>query len=186
MTIKTRVIDKGWKRILQSVKKMHKGARVKVGFMHQEGTYEDSDVTVVDVAIWNEFGTETIPERPFMRQTSQKMQPRMEQLSEKLLIKYIEGKTSIDSALDVMGLTMVSAYKNAINNWTSPPNAPATILQKARKAGRAKIESDIKRRTKKGESRESAEKSAMAGYDNPLVDTGQMMQSVTYEKEIKK
>lgn len=175
--VKTTSRDLGEARIRAAIAEMKRtpqGPHVKAGVLESAGEHKDAEgLTVADVAVFNEFGTETIPERGFMRKAAAELVPIISELGPKLLAKYIEGKTTMDAALDVIGLKAVTVIKRTIRDWTSPPNAPSTIRAKARKAGRLKIAAA------KGK---GAEAEALAAYNNPLEDTGQLRNSIDYVK----
>jgi hypothetical protein len=152
--MKTTIKDKGHNALRAEIAKMAKtsgGPHVKVGILETAGTHEgEGGLTVADVAVFNEFGTPTIPERPFLRDTADAIRPEMNSLADKILDRIMRGKSTIDEGLDIMGLKVQSAIKAAITNWKTPPNAPSTIAKK--------------------------------GVDNPLVDTGQMRNSIEFQK----
>jgi hypothetical protein len=154
----TKVIDRGYNKLREQIAQMAEspeGAHVKVGFI--EGKLGDQShgegLTVTNVAVFNEFGTPTIPERPFLRDTSDLIKTDIEALSDKMLDQIVRGKSTVKKALDVIGLRVQAAFRRAVNQWDSPPNAPATIRKK--------------------------------GADNPLVDTGQMRNSIEFEPHFK-
>ena len=59
---------KGLEDYISKLKKMQKDA-VTVGIHKSAGNHDNSDLTVAEVAAYNEFGTERSPERSFMRST---------------------------------------------------------------------------------------------------------------------
>jgi hypothetical protein len=157
--VTTQRYDLGEDRIRRTIAEMKKtpgGPHVQVGFLdaskqHDEATKTaGKPVTVVEVALANEFGTDRAPERPFMRTSAKELAPKMRELGAKLLAAVIAGRMTVDQALDRLGLTAQTAIKKTIDDWEIPPNAPATIAKK--------------------------------GANNPLVDTGQMRNSVQYVK----
>ena len=58
--------DKGFKKAVEALERLAK-MQVKVGIQSDTEDYSDG-VSVVDVAVWNEYGTDKIPSRPFIRQ----------------------------------------------------------------------------------------------------------------------
>ena len=151
---KTKVIDKGYNALRNKIAQMAAspgGAHVKVGFIADGAGSEDhgDGLTVTQVAVFNEFGTSTAPERAALRTTADEIKPSMATLADRMLDKIVQGKSTVKQALEIMGLKAQAAIREAINNWTTPPNAPSTIRQK--------------------------------GANNPLVDTGQMRNSVEFE-----
>lgn len=127
------------------------GAHVEVGFLDASKVHDGGGgQTIVEIALANEFGTDRIPERAFMRTSAKELTPRARELAAKLLAAAIAGTITIDQALDRLGLFIQTGIKRTIDDWEIPPNAPSTIARK--------------------------------GANNPLVDTGQMRNSVQYVK----
>jgi hypothetical protein len=176
-TAKTTEIDRGEKEIRRRIAELAKtpgGPYVKAGILADAGAHKDADgLTVAEIAIFNEFGTPTIPERGFMRAAAVELTPIMKALGARMLSAYISGKLTLDQALDTMGLKAVAVIKRTIRDWEDPPNAPSTIRAKARKTGRAKL---AKAKSKGGEAE------LLSQYNNPLEDTGQLRNSVQHEK----
>lgn len=105
-------------------KHLGRGAHVSVGFL-EDATYPSTGegatkLHVAQVAFWNEFGTSTIPSRPFMRDTVQRKSPRWGVSLGNLL-----RKTNYDShaALALMGEGIKGQIQASINNWSNPPNS---------------------------------------------------------------
>ena len=166
---------KGGKKLDAFLRKA-KGARgvgqVEVGFYStaryppvrtglKSGQRQDP-VTVVEVALWNEFGTWNIPERPFFRIAIQKMgAPAL-----RLLKAEVDPKTMVVErhTAGKLGLIGQSEVQKSIVNLRTPANAPATI-----KGGFVP--------TKTGKIIYVPGK----GSSNPLIDTGFLRQSVTWK-----
>lgn len=178
-TVKTVSRDLGEARIRRQIEELKGSARgphVNVGVLEEAGKHDGGEgLTVADVAVFNEFGTSRAPERAFMRTTAKSITPKMIALGKSLLSAYIAGKVTLDAALDRMGLTVQAAIKRTIRDWEEPPNAESTIRAKARKSGRIKLAAAKAKGSK-------AEAAALAGYNNPLEDTGQLRNSIDYVK----
>lgn len=176
-TAKTVSKDLGESRVraaIAELKRTPEGPHVKAGVLEAAGAHKDGEgLTVADVAVFNEFGTATIPERGFMRAAAAELVPVIGDMGPKLLSKFIEGTITLDAALDRIGLKAVSVIKRTIRDWTDPPNAPSTIRAKARKSGRLKIDAAA------GKGQEAE---ALAAFNNPLEDTGQLRNSIDYVK----
>jgi len=142
---KTTEKDRGLKNIIKELKKLEDRPFVKAGypaefkpgdkfkrFSVNEGTEVDisSEVTVLDTAIWNEFGTETIPERSHVRQAFDKNRPKYEKQTKRLLIKIYKSEMSVERALDILGLMLETDIKDMIRNGNFEPNAISTVLRK--------------------------------------------------------
>ena len=126
---------------------------VKAGILNNATTTDGK--SIAEYAVYNEFGTQNIPARPFMR-TVAKEKPK--QWISGMVAK-VRGKASDPAAwkgaLVLAGEQMRADIKDSIQNGSWTPNAPATVAAKARKG---KVEPD-----------------------HPLIDTGQMLAAVSYE-----
>ena len=144
---KIKDIDKGRKKIITDIKALH-GCSVAVGIMgddNAEGT------SVVDYAMFNEFGTSRIPARPFMSRTFDRHEKDMTAFIKYLGGQLIDGKISVDRLLNVIGLDYQAKIKATIVdavNW-AVPNTEETKLRK--------------------------------GSSSPLIDDSRMLNSVHYE-----
>lgn len=157
---KTKIIDKdrGWKKIAADLRKTANHPYAKVGFVEPsaEAPHKGSALTVAQIATIHEYGSEDgrIPPRSFIRgtliQESQAIQGAISSLLKSVLFQ----KLNVETALGRLGLFAVSLIKNRITNEHIPPElSPATIKAKTRDG-------------KKG--------------DVPLVDTGQMLNSIRH------
>jgi hypothetical protein len=122
-------------------------ATVKIGWA-QGPKYADG-TSVAQVAAWNEFGTETIPERPALRTGIKRAQPGVRALNKANLKGVIDGRMAASRALGLLGEYGKSEVQRAIVAGPWVPNAPSTIRRK--------------------------------GSSKPLIDTSQVLQTVTYQ-----
>lgn len=136
------------KRFFEQIEELKK-LQVRVGY--QEGQqvlpndYEDANI--LDIAVFNEVGTATIPARPFMRQSVDNNKEAIEKVCKAALKTVVQGGTA-EQALETIGNVQVGYVSDTISkskNWAEP-NAESTIAQKK-------------------------------GGDVPLADTGRLMQS---------
>lgn len=101
---------------------------LKVGVM-AGATNIETGRSVAEYAAYNEYGTQKIPARPFLRQTLDKNRERyLRGLSTELA-----SGMEPEMALRRLGEVMEGDIKAAIEGWTTPPNSPETV---ARKGGR--------------------------------------------------
>lgn len=136
------------KRFFEQIEELKK-LQVRVGY--QEGQqvlpndYEDANI--LDIAAVNEVGTDTIPARPFMRQSVDNNQEAIGKVCKAALKSVVQGGTA-EQALKKIGDVQVGFISETISkskSWAEP-NAESTIAQKK-------------------------------GNDIPLTDTGRLMQS---------
>lgn len=119
---------------------------VKVGFPASEA---ESDI--LDRAVFNEFGTRSIPERPFMRNAIKANRASYRTLAGGEAVAIVRGQRDTHTALSRIGVKAQGDIQKEVVSLDTPPNAPSTIVQK--------------------------------GSSNPLIDTGEMRQRVTFKVE---
>lgn len=141
----TEDIDKGAERIKKALKDIDRQF-VTVG-VHEEGLKYKGDVgitdegttdftgpSVVDVAFWNEFGTETSPERPFMRSAIDSNIRQINRRQEIIFGDIIVGTKTVAKGLSSLGATirfMIQKRIQTASSW-AVPNAPSTARKKRR------------------------------------------------------
>ena len=149
-------IDKGWQEIEKQVLS-YKRSSVLVGF--QEGTKTKKEVkgqrekeggkSMPQIAAENEFGTKTIPARPFMSTSFDENINKIQELITQQYYDVFDGKKTAKQGLDTVGIIFTGMIQQKIRQIIFPPNSPATI--------------------------------AMKGSSKPLIDFGQMIQSVRHK-----
>lgn len=130
MSMKTKGIDRGYEKSRQSIKAAIKAAPfVKIGIQSNAGKY-DNKTSIAEVAAYNEFGTNKIPSRPFMRQTMAKGQRKFNNTTDKLIAAIQQGKMDVIVALNLIGSVIARSMERnlTIGPWT--PNAEKTVLRK--------------------------------------------------------
>lgn len=129
------VKDYGFRALFKRVDEI-KNSYVKVGVLGDDAKggmhVPGSDLTVAEIAVVNEFGTEDIPERSFVRSTFDEKREELTRLGGKLMGSVIDGRMATKKALDIMGSTLATAMKLKITTGAGvpPPNAPSTIEKK--------------------------------------------------------
>lgn len=112
------------KRLAEIASRM--SGSVNVGFM-EGATYPDSGIPVAQVAFWNEFGTTTIPPRPFFRTMIARESKGWSVLVHRAAKHYdYNGET----VLKFMGVKIAEQLQQSIVGWQSPANAPYTVKKK--------------------------------------------------------
>jgi hypothetical protein len=127
---KTKEKDKGEKRFIEKLNQLKRGPHVKVGVLQNTGTHSGDLLTVAEVAAFNEYGTENIPERSFIRSAIQEHRAELIQITGQLYKQMSEGKLSTEDALGRLGLKIQSLIRNKIDSIEEPPNAERTIARK--------------------------------------------------------
>ena len=158
--VKVTVKRTGGKKLQRLLREAGKGgvSGVKVGFF-SDAKYQDG-TPVAAVAAWNEFGTKNITERPFFRNALAEMEDGIANI---IKAGIDPKKMVVDEQLaDRVGLYAAAQVQESITALRDPPNAPETIARKRKKL-----------HGKKG----------VGGGENPLIDTGFMHDSVTWQVE---
>ncbi len=106
------------------------GGTVRVGILETQ-TYPakdgKSDVSVAQVAYWNEYGTATIPARPFFRNTIAEKQDEWADNAASIL-QHTDG--DVGMALALIGESVKGDIVETIQNFNEPENAPSTVKKK--------------------------------------------------------
>ena len=103
--------------------------RTKVG-VHDDGkTYPDG-TTVIEVAIWNHFGTQNIPARPFITASLELARPELKALYARLTAGVLAGKITDEFAAQYLGQWAVREIVDNINRGLFQANADSTIAAK--------------------------------------------------------
>lgn len=128
----TKVIDKdlGYDKFMKQMAEMSSQPFVKIGVLGTDEKSEDGEVTVVEYATYNEFGTADIPERSFIRSTMDERKRRIFGKAFKLQGDIVLGKMTIDKALAIMGTLIKGNIIQKITNLRSPANADSTVQAK--------------------------------------------------------
>lgn len=141
--------DLGFSEIITNLKKLA-DKEIKVGIQGDESAKYENGVSVIDVAIFNEYGTDKIPSRPFIRQCfelhSKEAFGRLEKV-----VGFIGQGGDVNVALGSVGQWYEQRMKHVLTNYAWHPNSIATIRQK--------------------------------GSSKPLIDTGQLRNSIRYKVE---
>jgi len=116
---------------LADIAKRLMDSAVTVGVHRDEKAYSDG-TRVQDVAAWNEYGTDSIPERSFVRSTLADKRKTYFRRVSVLASAAIRGTDKIPDGMLRIGHVAKSDIKRKINEIKSPPNAPATVAKKGR------------------------------------------------------
>lgn len=136
--------DHGYRRFRALIKEG--GASVSVGIFAGEN---GADTDTVNIAFYNEYGTDTIPARPFIASGIDGNRAWLKKELGKAIKAHVEFKMPLLSNLAKVGMVLAGRVKSTGENWTTPPNAPSTIRRK--------------------------------GFNDPLKDTGKMLNSIGFQ-----
>lgn len=126
MTKMEGLTEKGMK-IMDALERLAK-LEIAVGFQRGQKPYLDG-VDLVDVAAQNEYGTSTIPARPFMKQSWDKSADSRKEVVKNAIAAVEMGK-NMDTVLNQVGAYGKSLIEMEIINGDFVPNAPLTIKLK--------------------------------------------------------
>lgn len=105
---------------LMKILKSWKNAYVSVGVHEDAGQYPDGQ-SVVQVALWNEFGTEHIPSRSFFRSAIDENMGRINKWRDQVIEDIIDGKRTPQNALETLGFRVQQLIVNKIKSNVPPP-----------------------------------------------------------------
>lgn len=104
-------------------RKIGRGAALRVGFL-ESATYPDGTKVAVVAAAQN-FGTATIPARPFFSNMIEDKSPQWP----KTLAALVQSQ-GVEKAMSIMGEGIRGQLQQSIRETNEPPLAPATIARK--------------------------------------------------------
>ena len=116
------------KKLEQELKKLGQ-LEICAGFQHGK-VAEDDGADVCDVAAWNEFGTVSIPARPFMREGIDRNVDGISDMLKSEGQALMNGQSSAEHLTKTLGLKMKDVIQGSITEGTWTPNAPSTISHK--------------------------------------------------------
>ena len=118
--------DLGWERIKQE---LDHASTVKVGILSDSEPAEDgTDMLLIAAA--NEFGTNRIPARPFVRGAYDEHQRDLRKMAERLWSQVMQGRLDFNRALGLLGQHHEDQVKRYMTALAAPANAPSTVRQK--------------------------------------------------------
>lgn len=89
-----------------------------------------SGIPIVDIAFWNEFGTEIIPSRPFLKTGGKIAQEELAKRIKVIIREVNAGRANLKDELQEVGATAAKIIQVVIEEFSEPPNAPSTIQAK--------------------------------------------------------
>ena len=156
--------DLGWDAILAQIERDSGSAHVKVGIQQDSVREQETGkapADMVEIAAIHEFGAPkaNIPERSFIRAWHDSAVPKIQRLIQRLVIRYIDGKITMDVLLAKLGNFAQGGMRKFLVDLKDPILAESTV--KGRKKG-------------------TRGKNKGVSSDNPLVDTGQLLAFIHY------
>ena len=152
-------------KALENIAKVLQPGMVKIGWF-PSARYDDEKSTPVEYGNPNK----NIPARPFIRPAIAHNQKKWQDIGQRGLKAVLAKKSTVTAVLDMIGIAAVGDVQHSISLVYSPPLKRATI------------EARLARRTHKGR----LTRNQAAGISKPLIDTGHMQATVSYEVETSK
>lgn len=115
---------------IPALRRRVKPGAIKVGVLDGVKHPHGDGITVAQVMAYNEFGTETIPERSMLRHTLRTKRRKYVGVMKKLTGKIIKGELSALQARGILGEVVQSDVQKRIVELREPPNAASTIAKK--------------------------------------------------------
>ena len=131
ISVKIKETDLGLERIKRDFKRLAQDPFVKIGYpsekastnsKHEAEASGNQDLTNVMLAVIHEFGAPgaNIPERSWIRSSFDENVRRNNARIQKLIGRIIDGNTSIEQALDLIGLLAQSQMKKKMQTGIPP------------------------------------------------------------------
>lgn len=128
--MKIKDTDKGFLAIKKALLKLKK-KEIKVGIHEGAGKNAKTGTLIVDYAIANEYGTNKIPERSFMRSTYEEKEKQWNKALDRIVGGIVEGDVNnIEQKISFVAEQMVNDIKDKIDSNIPPPLSEATIKRK--------------------------------------------------------
>lgn len=127
MKTEVKVNDAEWQKLRKKFKTINK--RYVTAGLHKEEAGSGTPNNV-EKGIFNEFGTENIPARPFISATAIKQRKKWLEKIRLNLNLVLVNRISPQQFLDNIGKTAAGDIKKYVIELSTPPNAPRTIAKK--------------------------------------------------------
>lgn len=130
-------MDMGFTQAINDMLKLEK-TYVDVGIQERSvttnqvknGNKQEAGVSIAQYAAANEFGTNKIPARSFMRTAFDENINRIQIFTGKQIGLVVDNKQSSEQAFGLIGQFMQALVQMKIRQITTPPNSPVTIAKK--------------------------------------------------------
>ncbi len=163
--------DRGWQAILREATSVGEMA-VSVG-VHADARDHDGTTTAA-IGAFHEYGI-GVPQRAWLGPGIDDATPEILRLAERIYFDAIlAGSVSARQAGGLIGERMQAAAQQRLRD-KDPSWAPLAPYTKARKAKK------IRGSKREGKGARQRQAEFVAGDGNPLIDTGQLLQSVRYK-----
>ena len=145
---------------------------VYVGVQKDTAPRKDDLITNAEVALANEFGTDKIPERSFIRSTIKEKRQKYKDMNIRAAKKILTSNLDQDSLIKLHLATLGQQAENDIKAKITEIRYPE-LSKKTIEARRSRLLSVTKSKKQKA-------KIMAASLDKPLIDTAQLRSSIKY------
>lgn len=120
-------VNKMIKSLKKEFKESDQGAEAGylAGDRHKDKDGKEQPL-ISDIALWNEFGTDKIPSRPFLRNAHKKIG----KMAREVVDNGIDAGKTLNQIIREVGEGMRNEIINSIDKGEFEPNAPSTIAKK--------------------------------------------------------
>jgi hypothetical protein len=123
--------DKGYKQLCDRVFGAAKTKpSIDVGILDDGPHGNDDMVSILQIAVWAEFGTQTEPARSFIRDWFDQNEAGLRKDLVILMQSVVQGKRTKEQILELLGQRCVAQIQERIVAGIDPPNAQSTIDRK--------------------------------------------------------
>lgn len=120
--------DLGWQKIKRE---LEIASRLEVAVGLLQGDKNGEGVQIAEYAAYNEFGTDTIPSRPFMRTAFDENRGDIQADIDRQSARLTAGQVSAQTALTIIGQKHASRIQNTITGRDFLPRlSPETVNRK--------------------------------------------------------
>ncbi len=156
---------RGWDRLRNELRQLGM-LRTTIGVHDDTGKHDGSDVTVAEVAATHEFGSGRIPARSFLRKTFDEKEGYIVGVLDDGVSDVVAERYTPMQVMDRVGMVVRGAVQTTIQAGISPPLSAQTIAARDAKAAHG------------------GGLQSMAGQHTPLIDSGQLLSSITHKVEV--
>jgi hypothetical protein len=167
--------DLGFRKIERSLDKLSGTATLATGVQG------DQDSRVVQYATHNEYGTESVPQRSFLRSTFDEREREMRIHLQRAIKQATRGQLPANNVLPVVALFFEQKVRDKIRSNINPPNSPATIAKKLSKTV-ASAKGAKRHRAVAALAGARSGSAPPTGAVSTLIDTGRLINSIRTAK----
>lgn len=125
--------DLGFRRIITNLQSFD-GVQISVGVLRDAGKADDGKTDLTEIAAYNEYGTKTIPARPFVKIASDENGDSWQDLAEQGVNAVISGNLGMKQVMNLVAKRMQADVQKVFGSSKLKANAPSTVKAKGSSA----------------------------------------------------